>query len=279
MEAEKGRESRSGRSSAKGAAASGVVIAGHFNEPDTYVTKRPKGRDDWLITYTLGGRGYFVTSGEGRSCGEGDIVLLKAGTPHQYGTERGERWHFVWAHFSSRLMETGLLPDKELIVHRVESGSMRKRIYRAFERVIADLSERGLYWHELSENALREILLLLARRMSRPIDPRIEETLRLLTEGMRDTVRIDDLAKAVALSPSRLSHLFKETTGRSIGETLNAMRIRQAALLLAHTDRSASEVAFDVGFGNYNHFSNQFRKRFGVSPSAFQKNGIGSDST
>ncbi|MEF3303678.1 helix-turn-helix domain-containing protein [Paenibacillus sp. GYB003] len=253
--------------------AGGVVIAGHFDNPDSYVTRRPEGMEDWLVTYTLSGQGYFVTSGVKRLCGAGDLVLLKSGTPHEYGTEKGGRWNFVWAHFSSRMMETGLLPDRELIVHRIESGAMRKRVYRAFKRVLADFGERGPYWHELSENALREILLLLARRMSKPVDPRIEETLRLLSGSMRETVRVDTLAKAVGLSPSRLSHLFKQTTGRSIVEALNLMRVRQAALLLTHTDRNASEVALDVGFSNYNHFLNQFRKRYGVSPSAFQKNG------
>lgn len=251
----------------------GVVLAGHYNETEAYAVNRPEGRDDWLITYTIGGRGYFITSGGKSLCGPGDISLLRAGSPQQYGTEKGGNWHFVWAHFSSRLMETGLLPDRELIVHRVESDAMRKRIYRAFKRVISDLTERGLYWNELGESALREILLLVAKRMSKQIDPRIEETLRLLSERMRDPMRIEALARAVGLSPSRLSHLFKETTGHSIVESLNAMRVRQAALLLQHSDRNASEVAFDVGFSNYNHFLKQFRKTYGVNPSTFQKQG------
>ena len=62
-----------------------------------------------------------------------------------------------------------------------------------------------------------------------------------------------------------------EGTGMSIIEALNDMRIRQAALLLEHTNRNSSEVANDVGYHNYNHFMNQFRKRFGVGPSAYAK--------
>lgn len=257
----------------------GVIIAGHFNKPDTYAVKRPEGRGDWLVAYTIGGQGYFVVSGVKSLCGAGDIALLKAGTPHEYGTERGMRWNFVWAHFSPTMTETGLLPDDRLIVHRVENGSSRKRIYRAFKRIVSDFGERGPYWDELCANALREILLLLAGRMSKQLDPRIEETIRLLSGGMREPVRIDALARAIGLSPSRLSHLFKETTGLSIVESLNGMRVRQAALLLRHTDRSASEIALDVGFTNYNHFLKQFRKRYGVNPSTFQKNAIGEETS
>jgi AraC family transcriptional regulator of arabinose operon len=254
-----------------GAGQAGIVLAGHFDEPDTYVTKRPAGMNDWLITFTLGGAGYYLTPGGKSICSAGDIALLKPGTPHQYGTEPGSRWHFVWAHFSSPLMETGLLPDRELLLHRIEGATARERIYQAFKRIIADASERGAYWRELSENALREVLLLLAGKIGKKNDPRIDETLHYLSEHMHEPISIEQLAKAVGLSPSRLSHLFKKQTGQSIVETLNRMRLRQAALLLEHTDRSASEAARDAGFQNYNHFLNLFRKTYGVSPSVYRK--------
>ncbi|GAA3401302.1 helix-turn-helix domain-containing protein [Paenibacillus hodogayensis] len=249
----------------------GLFIAGHFDEPDSYAVQRPHGRDDWLMTYTIEGRGFFVSEGARSVCEAGDMVLIPPGNPQHYGTVRGERWHFVWAHFSARLSETGLLPDRPLIVHRIESDSVRTRVYGALQRAVRDIGERGPYWQQLGENAVREIVLLLAQRLRRPLDPRIEETLRLLSEGMREPLKIEELAKAVGLSPSRLSHLFKELTGHSIVETLNTMRVRQAELLLSYTDRNASEAAFDVGFANYNHFLHQFRKRVGMSPSAFRR--------
>jgi AraC family transcriptional regulator of arabinose operon len=261
---------RQGKSEMTGEPSHGIVIAGHYDEPDTYFINRPYGMEDWLLTFTLSGEGYFTTSGATTCCGAGDLCLLRPGTPHRYGTVRGKRWNFVWAHFTSRIAETDLLPEQELIIHRIESETSRKRVYRAFRRVLSDYAERGLYWPELCEGALREIVLLLAQRLHKRIDPRIEETLHLLASNMREPVRIDALARAVGLSPSRLAHLFKETTGYSIIDTLNRMRVEQAAMLLTHTDRTATEVALDVGFQNYNHFINQFRKRFGTSPRAYK---------
>jgi AraC family transcriptional regulator of arabinose operon len=245
----------------------GFVVAGHFNEPDTYVTKRPHGMGDWLICYTLEGEGYFTIPGREAVCYKGDVTLLKPGTPHQYGTKKGRNWHFVWAHFPPLMMETRYLPIQDLLVHRVESGSARKRIFRAFKRAISDSRERRNYWQQLSENAVREILFLLLQRVNKQLDPRIEETLHLLSNHMRDPVRIEQLAKAVGLSPSRLSHLFKENTGRSIVDSLNQMRLHQAALLLEKTDRNAAEVSLDVGFQNYNHFAKLFVRQYGVNPS------------
>ncbi|WP_308634850.1 helix-turn-helix domain-containing protein [Paenibacillus silvisoli] len=248
-----------------------MVIAGHFHETEHYFVRRADGMSDWLITYTLAGDGYFLIDGEERFCQTGDVTLMQPGVPHQYGTRKGcSSWHFVWAHFTSSFMETSLLPNARLLNHSIDSNVARQRIYHAFSRLVSDSLERSMYWNELCENTMREILLLLAQRLSKQIDPRIEEIRHLLSSRMQDPIRIDELAKAVGLSPSRLSHLYKESTGSSIVDSLNDMRIRQAALLLEHTDRQASEVAIDVGFQNYNHFANQFRKRYGVNPRAYK---------
>ncbi|MFC5451865.1 helix-turn-helix domain-containing protein [Paenibacillus aestuarii] len=249
-----------------------TILADHFLKTDTYVTARPSGMEDWLLTLTLNGEGYFITSGQERICQAGDVTLLKPGTPHQYGTRKGSTWDFVWAHFPPSLTETNLLPEQELLQFTVESESVRLRIYQALIRVIGDSRERGEYWYDLCCNALKELLLVIAQRTSNKIDSRIEEVIHLLTRQMRSQIRIEELAKAVGLSPSRLSHLFKDSTGYSIVDMQNRMRIQQAALLLEHTDRSASEVCYDVGYQNYNHFTNQFRKWHGMNPSSFMKN-------
>jgi AraC family transcriptional regulator of arabinose operon len=250
---------------------SGKVITGHFHESENYSTQRPHGMRDWLITFTLDGEGVFQTPAGEKVCRSGDVTLLKAGVPHLYGTQKGMRWHFIWAHFPAEGMEFNLLPEEEVSIFTIDRESARKRIYRAFKRVLSDSQERGEYWHALCMSALREVLLLLARKNHQPKDARIEEILQLLSRNMREPVQVEALGQKVGLSASRLSHLFKENTGMSIIEALNDMRIRQAALLLEHTNRNSSEVADDVGYHNYNHFINQFRKRFGMSPSAYAK--------
>lgn len=252
----------------------GIVISGHFQVDDTYATRRPNGMKDWLITYTLSGEGYFNTPEGNVTCRSGDIVLLKPNIPHQYGTAEGQIWNFVWAHFSPLSIGEKLLPAEALYKHKLESASVHKRVYRAFRRILSDSREGNEYWHDLCVNSLREILLLLVQRRNQVLDPRVEEVLHYLSIHMRSQIHIEDLSKSIGLSSSRMSHLFKEQTGLSIIDTLNQMRIRQATLLLEHTNRSVSDIAYDVGFHNYNHFINQFRKWIGVTPSQFKKNSL-----
>ncbi|RIX52344.1 helix-turn-helix domain-containing protein [Paenibacillus nanensis] len=249
----------------------GFVIAGHFNEPDTYSCVRAEGMKDWLITYTLGGEGYFEVPGQRLVCKENDITLLRPGTPHQYGTVKGGHWHFVWAHFDDKHLHTRVLPDKPLYNLTLQNESAKKRIYRAFMKILSDSREQYDYWNDLCLNSLNEILILLARRRERRLDSRIEEVLHRLSRDMHKPIKIEELAGSVHLSASRLSHLFKACTGQSIIDALNQMRIRQAALLLEHTDRSAAEISYDVGFQSYNHFINQFHKWLDMSPSDYRK--------
>lgn len=228
---------------------------------------------DRLLTFTLEGEGYFRVGGEEYRCRAGDVAVLRGEAPHEYGTVKGERWHFLWAHFPSWLPEAKLIEMDDIHVASIDSAQRRERIERAFQRMLED-ARLGLgRWEALCETALRELLLLAAEGQSRDMDARVEHVLLLLSSRMTETLRMEELAREVGLSVSRLSHLFKETTGESVLEALNRMRIKQAAQLLEYTGRTATEAAHDVGFHNYNHFASLFRKRMGISPSAYRRTG------
>lgn len=247
-----------------------LMIADYFKKNDTYEVIRPQGMENWLITFTLSGEGFFVVDDRDKHITRaGDIVLLRPNTDHHYGTQKGKQWEFVWAHFS-HLPETILLPEEDLIVHHLEQEHTQKRVLQAFQKIIEDSRERSGLWQDLCFNALSEVMLLLTQQNSRKQDPRVDQVLYLLSRRMKEDIRIAELATEVSLSTSRLSHLFKEATGSSIIDTLNRMRLQQAGLLLLHTNRNASEVSIDVGFQNYNHFAELFRKYYGVNPSAYK---------
>jgi AraC-type DNA-binding domain-containing proteins len=247
-----------------------IYFGGHYNEPDTYVTKRPHGMNSWLITFTLEGEGYFLVDNRRYLSRAGDIALLKPGAPHQYGTSPGRNWNFVWAHFD-HIVEAQYLNPEALSIQHIAHPHIRKRMYRLFQWFLQDARERLPHWQELCAATLKSILLLMAQRQQNTLDSRVEMTLHLLTIKMKDDVKVEKLAQEVGLSASRLSHLFKDTTGETIIEALNRIRLNQAALLLEHTDRNASEAAYETGFRNYNHFAAQFVRRFGMTPGAYKR--------
>lgn len=128
---------------------------------------------------------------------------------------------------------------------------------------------------ELSMNALEEVLLAvnqwLRTNREHKVDVRIQEVLHIFSEKLKESHTIQSLSRQVNLSPSRLSHLFREQVGDSIMATLLSMRLRQAARLLEFTNRAISEIASDVGFSSPYYFTKQFTAFYGMNPRDYRK--------
>jgi AraC family transcriptional regulator, arabinose operon regulatory protein len=78
----------------------GQLTTGHFHKRQKYFGWRKKGTADWLMIYTLSGRGR-IGYGDGEFYVEKDeVILYRPSTPHDYGLEPGlRRWELLWAHF------------------------------------------------------------------------------------------------------------------------------------------------------------------------------------
>lgn len=84
---------------------------------------------------------------------------------------------------------------------------------------------------------------------------------------------VDLLADEVGLSPRQLQRRIRALSTLSAAGYIRSMRLQRAAQLLDQRAGTVSEIAYQVGFRNVNHFSKLFRQTFGVSPSAYMANG------
>jgi AraC family transcriptional regulator len=81
---------------------------------------------------------------------------------------------------------------------------------------------------------------------------------------------VDSLASVAHLSPYHFHRIYRAMTGESIAETVQRVRLAQAAYRLTVADDSVTTVAGNVGYDSPQAFSRAFRGFTGVSPSAFQ---------
>lgn len=98
-------------------------------------------------------------------------------------------------------------------------------------------------------------------------DARVEQVIAMIQAKPNDTHSVDRLANAVHISPSRLSHLFRENVGVSIRRYIVWSRIRQV-VQLAINGATLTVAAHSAGFADAAHMSNSFRQMFGFAPSA-----------
>jgi AraC family transcriptional regulator, transcriptional activator of the genes for pyochelin and ferripyochelin receptors len=80
-----------------------------------------------------------------------------------------------------------------------------------------------------------------------------------------------DLAKLVHLSERKLQKGFRELFGTTVFGYLHSYRMEQAKLLLCDHDTSIATVANAVGYAHLGHFAAAFKKKFGVTPHAWQQ--------
>ena len=81
---------------------------------------------------------------------------------------------------------------------------------------------------------------------------------------------VAELARSVHVSRAHFSRQFRATFGESPHRYLQRRRVERAMELLRETDRSVTEICFDVGFGSLGTFSRTFHSIIGESPSAYR---------
>ncbi|MDC7236110.1 MAG: response regulator [Spirochaetales bacterium] len=100
--------------------------------------------------------------------------------------------------------------------------------------------------------------------------PEIDKIKKYIENHYSDNIRLQDLADLVFLHPNYISGHFKKFTGKNFKDYLTDVRMAEAEKLLTASDLKVYEVAEHVGFTDYRHFSEVFKKKFGVSPRKFK---------
>jgi AraC-like DNA-binding protein len=85
-----------------------------------------------------------------------------------------------------------------------------------------------------------------------------------VTEGR---CRVENLARAVQLSPRQLRTLMVAETGLSPKQLCRSFRFDGVIARLADGDRTLAEIAFDCGYADQAHLTREFRQMAGCSPS------------
>ena len=99
----------------------------------------------------------------------------------------------------------------------------------------------------------------------------IASCIRYMDGHMESPLHLSDLAREAGMSERSLSRSFHASVGQSPIEYLLNMRLQRASELLLASPASIAQIAFEVGFGDANYFTRQFRRFKGISPRDYRK--------
>lgn len=250
--------------------------------PLDFFIDRPQGMQGFILNLTIKGGGRVEHGQQAFDCEPGDLLLFQPKTPHYYGrSPASDCWYHRWIYFRPRAYWGDWLAWQEQAdgIGRLRlTQALRDEFERLFEGIEETHNSGRRYAEELAMNLLERLLLRAIeedpRSHQQVRDARVVEACQYVMQHLAAEVKIDEVARHVCLSPSRLAHLFREQMGVNLLRWREDQRVIRARLLLQNTMQPIASVGREVGYDDQLYFSRVFRKRAGVSPSDFRRRSL-----
>jgi AraC family transcriptional regulator len=136
-------------------------------------------------------------------------------------------------------------------------------------RHLAGERHDALFVEETALRLLRSVLGHEAARATPEAHRALAEAAKeLLVSTMTEPLSLHELATRLCVSPFHLARVFRRETGYSLHAYRIHLRLRQALVRLPESRGNLTALALELGFASHSHFTDTFRRAFGVAPSA-----------
>lgn len=210
-------------------------------------------------------------------------------------------WLKECQHYSKQLLESIMELNKEKCeqlfcqfnhhFHEITDMRDRKQLYEDLHASIKEELESKVECHELSnqfddrcltsdpkeipENfmiSLNSLIQHLQRSRNWADYEKINNAAEYIeSRYFQSDLNLQEVAELVKMSPSYFSRVFKREKGISFIQYLTKVRMEKAKDLLNNKLLKVYEVALEVGYNDYPHFSKKFKEVHQISPNAYQK--------
>ena len=258
------------------------------NHPNLYCFDWSKGRilEEYQLIYIAKGSGTFESEQVGSVVVHpGTVLLLFPNIWHRYKPHDDEGWEEYWVGFNgsyaSYLMQQDCFDPHAPLIHM----GFNSEFINVFIRLIDTLKFEGVAFAQLSSSLTTQLLGLVyasALQKEKVMDRKeqvINNIRYKIHENLSNCATLEELASQHNVSYAWFRKTFKEVVGISPGQYQLNLKLEKAARMIRETQMSISEIAFVNGFVSEHHFSKIFKKKMGVSPSAYKHQNQGSQNS
>lgn len=244
--------------------------------------------DTYEIYYLLSGERYYYIHDRVYALQAGDLVFIHKNRLHRTSSKGGVKHERILIDFDDSCLRFAegmgleMLPllNGDSFLLRLNAQEQGRVTDLLFTMLQEQKEERLLNLFYL-QTLLVQLLILLGRIReeqaenlkpeSNEIQQRVYAIVEFLNERYAQKLKLDEIARHFFISPTYLCRIFKETTGFTIVEFLNHVRVREAQARLIHTNWKITRVAEETGFDNIAHFGRVFKKITSRSPLQYRK--------
>ena len=231
------------------------------------------------ILLVCGGAGIYIIDGERYTAKTGDLILYNSGTVHdEFGGSGNNLSTYCVALSNLKLVDlkqvNKILPEEySPILPSGEYFDEMLNICRAIERESYRPSGAEIA-NYLALALVTKVCAMLKthgqpRREKEPSISRLAKD--FIDAHYTESLKLDDIARAVYTSVYNLSKVFKAEIGISPMRYVILRRIGEAQNLLINTDMTVTRIAMSVGYNNSNYFQNVFKDFMQMTPKEYRK--------
>lgn len=226
--------------------------------------------DDPTVCYVLRGRFTEYVAGEAVDCLSDSLKVTPAGEAHwnRFAAKEThglridvDRSRFVDSRPIHRLL------DERIHVSGVHAGGI-------VNRLLAELDAGDESAAIAVEGLLLELLAVLAREAppagSAALAPWLRQADEMIRELYASSIALSAVARAVGVAPATLARSYRSAFRITVGERIRQLRLERAVRELLESEEPLSSIALRAGFYDQSHFTNLFRRRFGITPAQYR---------
>jgi AraC-like DNA-binding protein len=95
--------------------------------------------------------------------------------------------------------------------------------------------------------------------------------LRVLEDNFRRSEGVDFYAEKLFMSSRNLNLICQNILQQSVSEIIETRKLIEAKNLLISTDKSISEIGYELGYNEKAYFTTVFKRKSGQTPSDFRE--------
>ena len=248
------------------------------------------------LVYVLDGRAHHTLGDETMELKKGDLFIMDVGVEHEFRVEDGEKITLCNCLFYPEFLTRVITGDSfiDLAYDMFFSGYEDDRGAKGYlyllgkdtseiERLVLEMVDEQEKKREGYLKVIRSLLSVVLIKNFRLCEsskkrPPLPSVQRKIVGEIVDYVAAHDskdlsvgeISHAMFFSPSYLSRVFKQHTGKSLVRFIQSKKVETAAELLRATDYPIDKVMLDAGYSDKKHFYEVFSEVYGVTPGEYR---------
>ena len=226
----------------------------------------------------------FVVNGKHYLCREGDTVFCSPRIPHAtYLTDQACAYTLIQfrpEHYLRDDNNTGKYFNR--FVRNTEVPFLvikNTELFRLIASVLAEYRAEREAFDFYIKGTVYTMIALLCREgalsmQNTAYSAEIEKLLpaiAYLEEHSANAITLEEISAVQNLNPSYFCRLFKKASGAGFVEYLHFVRVCKSEKLLAKSEKSILEIAYDVGFSSVSYYNRIFKRYKNCTPTEYRR--------